>query len=510
VSSGVAVSLIDRTANDSVLPPTVTGLPKVLRDAIAEVVWSGLSGGTGLSIRGNVERLCRCEPEEMLRHSSTIWIERAHAADRARLEDAFSALVATATTFDEEYRWQRWDGSWIWLHGRAVMRPGAEAPVIDAVFADVSDRRALVDQIRHLQRIEVVGEFTGGIAHDFNNLLAIILANTTLLLDALADDDPRRADAVAALEAGERAAHLTRQLLPFTRKHAFEPRIVDVNEIVAGAEQMLRRLIGEDIELSIRLAPDVGHTRADAHLLEQVLMNLVVNARDAMSGGGKLSIETSAAPGRVRLAVSDTGCGMDAATRQRIFEPFFTTKARGKGTGLGLATSHAIVREAGGTIRVDSEPGRGTIFEILLPLIEADASGEVKGAGTHGAQYPGTETILVVEDDEGVRMLVRRLLVRAGYRVFCARDAQEALAMLYSCGANIDLALSDVILPQVNGAEVVRSIQARSPRTRALFMSGHALRALVQKSILPDDAPFIHKPFSPGALARRIREVLDA
>jgi two-component system, cell cycle sensor histidine kinase and response regulator CckA len=482
---------------------------KLLSDTITEVVWSGVAGGHGLGADGNVERICGCGREELLHSPSTVWVDRAHPADQSRVENAWGALVMSGTLFDAEYRLHRPDGTYVWVHGRAVLREGTDEPVVDAVFADVSERRALVDQIRHLQKVEVV--VTGGIAHDFNNVLAIILANNTLLLDALDTDDPRRADAAAAVEAAERAAMLTRQLLPFTRKHSFEPSIVDLNAVVTGAEKLLRRVIGEDIKLTLRLDDNAGTTRADAHLLEQVLLNLAINARDAMPGGGNLEIETSdAAPSHVRLAVSDTGCGMDAATRQRIFEPFFTTKAQGKGTGLGLATSFGIVHEAGGTIAVESEPGRGTVFEILLPLAGEAARLPDTSLPTGSSIERGTEHVLIVEDDESVRLLVRRLLVHCGYRVVCARDAQEALAVLLSSPEPIDLVVSDLILPQLNGAEIVKSIQARSPRTRALFMSGHAANALIQKSLLREDQAFIHKPFTPRALARRVREVLDA
>jgi signal transduction histidine kinase/CheY-like chemotaxis protein len=484
---------------------------KALADTVAEVVWAGVAGGHGLSASGNVQRICGCGLAELLRLPATVWIDRAYPADQSRVEEAWRALLVSGVIFDEEYRLRRTDGAYVWVHGRAALRPDADLPIVDAVFADVSERRALVDQIRHLQKIEVVGEFTGGIAHDFNNVLAVILANITFLLDAMDPDDPRRADAAAAGEAAERAATLTRQLLPFTRKHAFEPGIVEINAVVAGAEKLLCRVIGEDITLTLRLDEHAGTIRADAHLLEQVLLNLVINARDAMPGGGTLSIETSPAlPAHVRLAVSDTGCGMDAATRQRIFEPFFTTKALNKGTGLGLATSYGIVTEAGGTIGVESEPGQGTVFEILLPRAGEAAQ---RGDAARPSAPPmegGTEQVLIVEDDEGVRALVRRLLVRCGYRVVCARDAQEALAVLLSSAEPIDLVVSDLILPQVNGAEIVKSIQARSPRTRALFMSGHNANSLIQKSLLAEDQPFIHKPFTPGALARRVREVLDA
>jgi two-component system cell cycle sensor histidine kinase/response regulator CckA len=496
---------------------------RLLVQTIGEIVWSGLVGGAGLAVSGNVHRLCGLTHEQFLRSPSTIWIEQAHQADRVRVEQAFRRLVMTGTPFDEEYRWRPDSGGWLWLHGRAILRPSCDPPIIDAVFVDITERKRLEEQIRQLQKVETAGHFTGGVAHDFNNLLAVILANNTLLRDALEPDDPRRADAEISIDAAQRAAALTRQLLGFSRQHAFDPRILDVNQIIGAAERMLRRIIGADIDFCMRLEPGIANVCADAALLEQVLVNLVMNARDAMPEGGKLSIETSevtpdsrhrpadaAASARyVRLSVSDTGCGMDTMTKGQVFEPFFTTKPDARRTGLGLSTCHSIVKQAGGCITVDSEPGEGTVFEVLLPVVHEPISVPASGVRTTQT-YTGTETILVVEDDDGVRTLVDRMLARLGYQVFCARDAQDTLAILQSCKEPIDLILSDVIMPGLKGQDVVSQVQARSPRTRALFMSGHSRDWLAQQGILAEGTAFIHKPFMPSELASQVREVLDA
>lgn len=312
------------------------------------------------------------------------------------------------------------------------------------------------------------------------------------------------------MDAANRAAELTKQLLAFTRQHAFEPSVIDLNEIVGGAEKMLRRVISEDVDFSMSLGAGLGRVRADARLLEIVLMNLVLNARDAMPRGGKLSVATSAsAGGRTQLTVSDTGCGMDADTRRRVFEPFFTTKANGQGTGLGLSTCHGIVTQAGGSMRVDSEPGKGTVFEVLLPAVAAEIAAAAPRSSSPD-DFAGTETILVVEDESAVRSLLQRMLSRLGYRVICAADGQEAFAILQSTDAPVDLVLCDVVMPDLAGPNVVRGVQARSPRTRALFMSGHTTHSLVQNGTLQDGHAFIRKPFAPSALARKVREVLDA
>jgi PAS domain S-box-containing protein len=493
-----------------VRPGAPSMLERLVNQTTSAVQWSGSAGDANLWVSASARRICGFTPDEIVGMPDNIWLGRAHPGDAAQIEEAYQRLVVTGAPFEVEYRWQRQDGVWIWLCGHAVMRTDADAPIVDAVFTDITIQKRLEDQVRQLQKVEAVGQFTGGIAHDFNNLLAVILANDTLLLDGLAPDDPRRADAEGIMDAANRAAELTKQLLAFTRQHAFDPRVIDLNAAVIGAERMLRRVIGEDVDLVMTLADGLGNIRADAGLLEQVLINLVLNARDAMPEGGKLSIQTSSAPGgRARLTVSDTGCGMGPDTKRRVFEPFFTTKASGKGTGLGLSTCAGIVKQAGGTISVDSEPGSGTVFEVLLPMVNADTNAVLPRPIAVG-NYGGTETILVVEDEPGVRSLVHRMLSRVGYHVICARDGQEAFALLHSSDEPIDLVLCDVVMPDVAGPEIVIRVQARSPKTRALFMSGHTTHALVQNGSLRNGHPFIHKPFAPSALARKVREVLDA
>jgi two-component system cell cycle sensor histidine kinase/response regulator CckA len=497
------------------------GTPDVLEalfnETTSDVLWSGDAGGRTLWVNASVTRVSGFAAADVFATAGNIWLERAHLSDSARVEEAYRGLVATGAPFDVEYRWQRQDGAWLWLRGRAARRPQTDPPIIDAVFTDITARKRLEDQVRHLQKVEAVGQFTGGIAHDFNNLLAVILGIDTLLLDAMPESDPRRPDAQGIMDAALRAADLTKQLLAFTRQHTFEPRVIDLNAIVGGAEKMLRRIIGEDIALTITLAGGVGRVRADARLIEQVLMNLVVNARDAMPAGGKLSIETSSGRGGyVRMTVGDTGDGMDAETRRRVFEPFFTTKAQAHGTGLGLSVCQGIVQQSGGIIDVDSTPGKGTVFEVRLPVVDdglAAVDEEIAAAvprDTVAIDRGGTEVVLVVEDEAGVRALVHRMLSRVGYRVICARDAQEAFAILHSSDEPIDLVLCDVVMPDLGGPDVVSRVQARSPGTRALFMSGHTTHALVRNGTLRKGHAFIQKPFTPSALVSKIREVLDA
>ena len=471
----------------------------------------GRGRGQTLWVSASVRRLCGFTPAEILSTPGNIWLDRAHPADAARIEEAYRLFVVTGAPFAVEYRWQRQDGAWLWLRGRAVLRAGADAPIVDAVFADISMQKRFEEQVRQLQKIEAVGQFTGGIAHDFNNLLAVILANDTLLLDELPDDDPRRADAEGIMEAAQRAAELTRQLLAFTRHHVFEPRVIDLNEIVGGAERMLRRVIGEDINFAMSLSDGAGRVRVDE---ADGAGHHEPGGQRARCDAGRREVVHRDRRGerraQVRLTVSDTGCGMDADTRHRAFEPFFTTKAQGHGTGLGLSTCAGIVKQAGGTIDVDSEPGKGTVFEVRLPAVDTETH---IAAAPHGASpndYSGTETILVVEDEAGVRSLVHRMLSRLGYRVLCARDAQEAFAILHSSDESIDLVLCDVVMPDLAGPDVVSRVQARSPRTRALFMSGHTTHSLVRNGTLQEGHAFIHKPFVPSALARKVREVLDA
>jgi PAS domain S-box-containing protein len=396
---------------------------------------------------------------------------------------------------------------------------------------DVSERKRaeldkwkLEEQLRVSEKLRAVGSLAGGIAHDFNNLLGVILTYAEVAMDGLPPDAPLRDDLAHILSAGARAAELTRQLLAFSRKQVLRVESVSLNQVVTGLEKMLRRLLGEHIELRTDLAPGLGTTRADPGQLEQVLVNLAVNARDAMPTGGRLTITTrevdadaarglalpGLAPGAyVRLTVADTGVGMDAATRQRIFEPFFTTKEQGKGTGLGLSTVHGIVEQSGGCVDVTSEPGRGTTFDVYLPREERGAA--AAGAATATRQRTGgTETVLVVDDERQVRVIVERVLRAQGYTVLGASDGVEALEVARQYGGPIHLLLTDVLMPRMTGKALADALAAERPGVRALYMSGFADDALVTDGALGAGLHFVAKPFGVGELLAKVREALDA
>jgi two-component system, cell cycle sensor histidine kinase and response regulator CckA len=393
-----------------------------------------------------------------------------------------------------------------------------------SVGRDVTENRRLEESLRQSQKMEALGQLTGGIAHDFNNILTIIVANSHLLLDDFGQSDPRREDVEQIRIAAERAAGLTRQLLAFSRRQVLEPTIVDLNVTVGDLEKMLQRLIGEDIELSFIPGSELGAVLADVGQIEQVVMNLVVNARDAMPNGGKLSIETSnveldeddlahhaePSPGRyVMLAISDNGSGMDDETKRRLFEPFFTTKPRGKGTGLGLSTCYGIARQSGGTILVHSEVGRGTVFKVYLPRVDGRPE-PVRPQQTATSELDGTETILLVEDDERVRTSIGRILSVYGYRVLNARHGNEAIAVAKRRDARIHLVLSDVVIPGLSGPDAVNEVRKLWPEAKVLFMSGYTDHAIFRDGGLRAGMSFIQKPFAPKALARKIRTILDA
>jgi hypothetical protein len=398
---------------------------------------------------------------------------------------------------------------------------GREARLVLAM--DVTEKRSLEAQLLQSQKMESVGRLAGGVAHDFNNILGVITGYGELLRKRLPDDSPLQKYADDVLKAAHRAAGLTRQLLAFSRRQVLQPRVLDLNGVVSELEKMLRRLIGEDVRLVVALGQDPALVLADPGHLEQVLMNLVVNARDAMPQGGRLTIETGRAdlderyaalhpgvlPGRyAMLAVSDTGHGMSREVQARIFEPFFTTKDPGKGTGLGLATVHGIMRQSGGHIFVYSEPGQGSAFKVYLPLVEGLAkAGPLEKEQVEAPS--GTETVLLVEDEASLRAIIRECLEEVGYRVLEAADALAALEVEKQHPEAIQLLITDVVMPGLGGRELAERLTARRPGIRVLYMSGYTDDAVILHGVLTADMPFLEKPFTPGGLARKVREVLD-
>jgi two-component system, cell cycle sensor histidine kinase and response regulator CckA len=423
-----------------------------------------------------------------------------------------------------EVRWKRKDGAIITVRisGRAVAGGDEPSDVLEAIAEDITERRVLEDQFRQAQKMEAVGRLAGGIAHDFNNLLMVISGYTEVLLYHLSPGHPLHAKAEAIQQASDRASTLTRQLLAFSRKQLLELKVVDVNSIIADMERLLTPLIGEQIELTTSLSPDIGCTRADAGQLEQVIMNLVVNAKDAMSNGGKICIRTASVtldnsyrpentfikPGPyIMISVSDNGQGMDRETQARIFEPFFTTKEKGKGTGLGLSTVYGIIKQSGGYIFVQSEFGRGTVFTIYLPKVE-EQSETVGATFVSAAAAGGTETILLVEDEDSVRQLVRETLESRGYHVLEAGDGQAGLAVAAGHSDTIHLVITDVVMPGMSGQQLVQQLLSARPGIKALYLSGYAEDAFGNAK--PSDSPkaFLQKPFTLQNLARKVREVL--
>jgi len=386
-----------------------------------------------------------------------------------------------------------------------------------------AERKLLQAQLLQAQKMESIGRLAGGVAHDFNNILTAILSYAELSLMKLPEHDPLRGHLISIQEASEKAATLTHQLLAFSRRQVLEMKVVDLNDVIRGLAKMLTRMIGEDMPLELRTGATASFVRADEGQIEQVLMNLAVNARDAMPSGGRLVIETAdvnpddavlksqgvADPGQyVMLSVTDSGAGMSAEVRERIFEPFFTTKELGRGTGLGLATVYGIVKQHGGHIIVDSEPGKGTIFRILLPLTAGP--GPQQAAEPSGPLPEGTETLLVVEDDELVRGLIDEVLAPLGYRVLTTASGDEALKTSDSFPGHVDLLLTDVVMPGMNGRQLAEVMRTRRPGIKVLFMSGYTQDALSTQGILEPGVALIHKPLRAGTLARQIRQVLDS
>jgi len=394
---------------------------------------------------------------------------------------------------------------------------------VGCVVLETTERRQLEEQLLQAQKMEAVGRLAGGIAHDFNNILTAIKSYSELLIEDMATNKGRVEDVQEIREAADRAANLTRQLLAFSRQQMLRPRVLDLNTTVRDLKSMLDRLIGADIELKTRLSGDIGMITADPGQIEQVLVNLVVNASDAMPDGGRIDMETAnvelddeyarthvATPAGpyVMLCVSDSGHGMTRETQSRVFEPFFTTKEKGKGTGLGLSTVYGIVKQSGGSIWVYSETGRGTTFKIYLPRVDGPADVQVVAALTNGKG--GTETILLVEDEDSVREVAGRILRRLGYTVVEARNGTEAMRRFTEDGSEFDLIVTDIVMPEMGGLELAQRVREWTPNARILFTSGYTEDAVLSRNFLDPGAEFVEKPFTPARLAQRAREVLDA
>ena len=425
-----------------------------------------------------------------------------------------------------EAAWKRRDGSVIFVResARAFRADDGRVLYYDGIVEDVTERRRLEEELRQAQKMEAVGRLASGVAHDFNNLLTIIMGYSDLLLERVSLPDGMRSPVKEIEKAADQAASLTRQLLAFTRKQVLQPHIVDLNSLLTNVDKMLRRMIGKNIELVTHLPSGLGRVNADPGQIEQVITNLAVHARDAMPQGGQLTLEAanveldssyassheSVLPGHyVMIAMSDTGIGMDAGTQAHIFEPFFTTKEQGKGTGLGLATVHGIVKQSGGSIRVYSEPGKGTTFKVYLPRIDQAVEVIAPTNAPVDKLSLGCETILLVEDEEAVCSLVRGVLESRGYDVLEAKGAYDALEIGGRHKKHIHLLLTDVVMPQVSGRELAEHLAPLHPETKVLYMSGYADHAVVHHGLLEPGTVFLQKPFTPDALARKVREVLD-
>lgn len=397
----------------------------------------------------------------------------------------------------------------------------AGQPLFTVILRDITERKQLEDQFRQAQKMEAIGRLAGGVAHDFNNMLTAIIGYSQLVLAQLDEASPQRHDIEEIERAGQRAAGLTAQLLAFSRKQVLQPKMLDLNEVISNVDKMLRRLIGEDIDLVTIARPDLGHVKADPGQIEQILLNLAVNSRDAMPRGGKLTIETAnidldetyasshadVVPGQyVMLAVSDTGHGLDAETQSHIFEPFFTTKEQG--TGLGLSTVFGIVKQSGGHIWVYSEPGHGAAFKIYFPRVDEPADSAAAQTEAVESLY-GSETIMVVEDDEAVRNFSQLALEKYGYTVLAAERGTQALEAFGPLAAAIDLVMTDVVMAGMSGPELVVRLQELHPDVKVLYVSGYTEEATIHHGLLTDGIAFLQKPFTADALARKVRQLLS-
>jgi PAS domain S-box-containing protein len=468
------------------------------------------------------------KPEEILGKPLSLIV---HPDDIRRLEEIILRRQRGEVVPSRyEFRGLRKNGETIDVEASATQTNYRGESVSLVYLRDITDRkraeealRRTEEQLRQSQKMEAIGQLAGGVAHDFNNLLTVIKGYSQLSLNEIREGEPLRGNIEEIRKATDRAADLTRQLLAFSRRQIMEMRVLDLNDLLVSLEKMLRRVIGEDIELVTLLAEDLGRVKTDPGQIEQVIMNLAVNARDAMLDGGKLTIETAnvdldeayarshiaVIPGRyVMISVSDTGVGMATEVRGRVFEPFFTTKEKGKGTGLGLSTVYGIVKQSGGNIWVYSEPGKGTTFKIYLPRVD-EAPEELKEKVIVGELPRGSETILVVEDEEDVRKLAMRILERQGYKVLEASEGLGAFLIVEEYGDPIHLLVTDVVMPKISGRELADRMAEIRPEIKVLYMSGYTDNAITHHGILEKGKNYLQKPFTMEGLARKVREVLD-
>ena len=490
-------------------------------NAITYIAEIGING-KWYYISPQVENILGYTPEEWLALAPN-WDQHIHPDDLP-VVIAAEEQSKNGFPFQAEFRVRRKDGREVWLSDTAVIVQGSDShPVMEGIMVDITERKALETQLQQSRKMEAVGRLAGGIAHDFNNLLTIISGYTELALSRPHLPSEAHADIERIENASGRAAALVRQLLAFSRKQVLQPKILDLNKIVLNLDSLLRRLMDERIEMVTRVKDDLGKVKADPAQVEQVIMNLVVNARDAMPEGGRLVVETCNAdldalyavdhvtvkPGRyVMLAVSDTGVGMDRQTVGHIFEPFFTTKESGRGTGLGLSTVYGIVKQSGGYIWVYSEPGKGSTFKVYLPRVD-EVPEAVSAALAAPRPQRGTETILVVEDEEAVRELIQTVLTEKGYEVIPSLDPKHAEQIAARFSGDIHLLLTDVVMPGTSGRELAARISARRRDIRVLFMSGYTDNVITSGGMLEEGLAFLQKPFSPAALVQKVREVLS-
>src|SRR5438105_2381837 len=493
-----------------------------LVDGVRDVIFALSPGGEVTSLNPAFEEMTGFPPAEWVGRPFEAFV---HPDDVPLALDLFGRVLQGEARPTIQFRILTKAGTYrVAEFSATAQRRDGRLTGILGIGRDVTERLGLEQQLRQAQKTEAVGRLAGGIAHDFNNILTAITGHADLLLEDLGHHDPRRADVDEIRRSAERAAGLTRQLLAFSRQQVLQPKVVDLNALVLDMDKLLRRLIGEDVELATVLDPTLGRVTADPGQLEQVIVNLAVNARDAMPQGGKLTLETRnidldssytlehslVKPGPyVQLTVSDSGIGMDEETQAHAFEPFFTTKPRGQGTGLGLAMVYGTVKQSGGFIWVYSEPGRGATFKIYLPRVDAPVESAAPPAPVERPPR-GSETVLLAEDEPAVRAIARQALERQGYTVLAAPSGADALALAAQHGATIHLLLTDVVMPGMSGRDLADRLTAQRPGIRVLYISGYTDNAIVRHGMLEPGLAYLQKPFRPDALVRKVREVLDA